>query len=163
MEIAVRSLIPSDFLKVASIYKAGIATGMATFETKVPSWDVWDNKYIDTCRIVAEVEGQVVGFAVLSQVSQREVYSGVAEVSVYVAEAFRGKGVGKLLLRQLVSMSETNGYWTLQAGIFPDNLSSIKLHEACGFRILGVREKIGQSHGIWYDNVLMERRSKIIN
>ncbi|MCO4822221.1 MAG: N-acetyltransferase [Flavobacteriaceae bacterium] len=163
MEIAVRSLIPSDFLKVASIYKAGIATGMATFETKVPSWDVWDNKYIDTCRIVAEVEGQVVGFAVLSQVSQREVYSGVAEVSVYVAEAFRGKGVGKLLLRQLVSMSETNGYWTLQAGIFPKNLSSIKLHEACGFRILGVREKIGQSHGIWYDNVLMERRSKIIN
>lgn len=163
MEIAVRSLIPSDFLKVASIYKAGIATGMATFETKVPSWDAWDNKYIDTCRIVAEVEGQVVGFAVLSQVSQREVYSGVAEVSVYVAEALRGKGVGKLLLRQLVSMSETNGYWTLQAGIFPKNLSSIKLHEACGFRILGVREKIGQSHGIWYDNVLMERRSKIIN
>lgn len=163
MEIAVRSLISSDFLEVTSIYKAGIATGMATFETKVPSWDVWDNKYIDTCRIVAEVEGQVVGFAVLSQVSQREVYSGVAEVSVYVAEAFRGKGVGKLLLRQLVSMSETNGYWTLQAGIFPKNLSSIKLHESCGFRILGVREKIGRSHGIWYDNVLMERRSRIIN
>lgn len=161
MEIVVRPLLKTDWESVSKIYEEGIATGIATFETEVPTWELWDKKHIEHCRIVAEINREVVGFAVLSQVSKREVYKGVAEVSVYVSTNHRGKNIGKVLLTQLVRESESKGFWTLQAGIFSENIASICLHEKCGFRIVGIREKIGKLHGKWHDNYLLERRSNI--
>lgn len=161
MEIVVRPLLLTDWERVSKIYQEGIATGIATFETEVPTWEIWDEKHIEHCRIVAEINSEVVGFAVLSQVSKREVYKGVAEVSVYVSTNHRGKNIGKVLLTQLVRESESKGFWTLQAGIFSENIASICLHEKCGFRIVGIREKIGKLHGKWHDNYLLERRSNI--
>jgi len=158
--IQLRALEPSDWTTVSNIYAQGIATKMATFETVVPSWDIWDKKYIDSCRIVAEYGDNVIGFAVLCPVSNRPVYKGVAEVSVYVKEDWRSKGIGHLLLSQLIKESEDNGFWSLQAGIFSENNASINLHKKCGFRIVGIKEKIGQLDGEWYDNHLLERRSK---
>jgi len=160
--ITIRSLIPSDWLTVSKIYAEGIATKLATFETEVPSWEEWNRKYIKTCRIVAEIQDRVVGFAVLSLVSKRKVYKGIAEVSVYVSEENRGQGIGEKLLNELIHQSEKNGFWTLQAGIFSDNLASIELHKKCGFRVIGVKEKIGRMDGIWYDNHFLERRSKTV-
>lgn len=162
MGLVLRSLIDNDWKAVSKIYAEGINTGMATFETEVPNWELWNEKYIQHCRIVAELNQEVVGFAVLSQVSKREVYKGVAEVSVYVSEQHRGKHIGKALLNQLINESEKNEFWTLQASIFSNNIGSIRLHEKCGFRIVGVREKIGRLHGKWYDNSLLERRCKSI-
>jgi len=158
-KIILRSLNPNDWPTISKIYAEGIATGIATFETEVPTWEIWDNKFIKHCRIVAVQNDNVEGFAVLSLVSQRKVYSGVAEVTLYVAKDCWGKGIGKKLLMELINLSEAHGFWTLQAGIFPENVASIKLHENCGFRLVGVREKIGQRDGKWYDNHLMERRS----
>lgn len=163
MNVVLRAFSRSDYPAVASIYAEGIATGIATFETQVPDWDTWNDKYIDTCRIVAVIEDQVVGFGVLSQVSKREVYKGVAEVSVYVANSHQGHGIGETILKALIDESEANDYWTLQAGIFSENTASIKLHEKCGFRVVGIREKIGKANGKWHDNHFLERRSKIIN
>lgn len=160
MNASIRIFEEKDWTSVSEIYAQGIATGIATFETKVPSYDVWNEKFIKTCRLVAVDGNQVVGFAVLSQVSKREVYKGVAEVTIYITESQRGKGIGKQLLDALVIESENDGFWTLQAGIFSLNHASIELHKKCGFRIVGLREKIGKRNGIWYDNVLMERRSK---
>lgn len=160
--IILRPLLNSDYKGISRIYAQGIATGMATFETEIPDWNQWDQKYLSTCRIVAECDAQVVGFAVLSQVSKRYVYRGVAEVSLYVADSFRRKGIGEMLLRKLIKESENEGFWTLQAGIFPENKTSINLHLKCGFRIVGSREKIGQLHGQWHDNTFMERRSHVI-
>lgn len=160
MNASIRIFEEKDWTSVSEIYAQGIATGIATFETKVPSYDVWNEKFIKTCRLVAVDGNQVVGFAVLSQVSKREVYKGVAEVTIYISESQRGKGIGKQLLDTLVIESENDGFWTLQAGIFSLNHASIELHKKCGFRIVGLREKIGKRNGIWYDNVLMERRSK---
>jgi len=162
MGLVLRSLIDTDWNSVSKIYAEGISTGMATFETEMPSWDVWNEKHIEHCRIVAELNFEVVGFAVLSQVSKREVYKGVAEVSVYVSEQHRRKHVGEALLKQLINESEKNGFWTLQASIFSNNIGSISLHEKCGFRVVGVRKKIGKLHDKWYDNFLLERRSKSI-
>jgi phosphinothricin acetyltransferase len=158
MEIAVRPLLKTDWKAVSKIYEEGIATGLATFETEVPIWELWNEKYIDHCRIVAEINHEVVGFAVLSLVSKRKGYKGVAEVSVYVSKKFRGKNIGELLLNALIKQSESKGFWTLQANIFSENLASIRLHEKCGFRIVGVREKIGKLHGKWHDNHLLEKR-----
>ncbi len=152
-----------DFKKVSNVYAEGIATGIATFETEIPDWKTWNEKYIESCRIVAEIDAEVIGFAVLSQASKRKVYKGVAEVSVYVSDKNHGKGVGEELLKQLIAESEENGFWTLQAVIFSDNLASINLHKKCGFRIVGVRERIGKLKGKWHDNYFLERRSKIIN
>jgi L-amino acid N-acyltransferase YncA len=163
LELKIRAFKKQDWASVSEIYAEGIVTGIATFETEVPSFDVWDEKFIKRCRLVSEINNEVVGFAVLSQVSKRDVYKGVAEVTVYISESHRGKGVGKQLLMALIVASEKDHFWTLQAGIFSTNKPSIQLHENCGFRIVGIREKIGQLHGIWYDNILMERRSKIIN
>jgi phosphinothricin acetyltransferase len=160
MNASIRTFEEKYWTSVSEIYAQGIATGIATFETKVPSYDVWNEKFIKTCRLVAVDGNQVAGFAVLSQVSKREVYKGVAEVTIYIEESQRGKGIGKLLLDALVFESENEGFWTLQAGIFSLNDASIELHKKCGFRIVGLREKIGKRNGIWYDNVLMERRSK---
>ena len=160
MNASIRIFEEKDWTSVSEIYAQGIATGIATFETKVPSYDVWNEKFIKTCRLVAVDGNQVVGFAVLSQVSKREVYKGVAEVTIYISESQRGKGIGKQLLDALVIESENDGFWTLQAGIFSLNHASIELHKKCGFRIVGLREKIGKRNGVWHDNVLMERRSK---
>lgn len=144
---------------VKAIYESGIATGNATFQTGAPAWEEWDAAHIKTCRLVAVDNGALLGWAALTPVSGRCVYAGVAEVSVYIAENARGKGVGRRLLDALIGESEQHNFWTLQAGIFPENVASIKLHEACGFRIVGRRERIGQMHGIWRDTMLLERRS----
>ncbi|UOQ72127.1 GNAT family N-acetyltransferase [Hymenobacter cellulosilyticus] len=146
-----------------AIYEAGLATGNATFQTTAPSWDEWDQGHLRHSRLVAvDDAGRVLGWAALSPVSGRCVYGGVGEVSVYVAADARGQGVGRQLLAALVAESEAQGMWTLQAGIFPENTASIRLHEAAGFRLVGRREKIGQLGGIWRDTVLLERRSSVV-
>jgi L-amino acid N-acyltransferase YncA len=127
----------------------------------VPAWQEWDRNHLPACRLVARRQGRVVGWAALAPVSRRQVYAGVAEVSLYVAASARGQGVGKALLQALVQASEEAGIWTLQAGIFPENTASIGLHRACGFRTVGIRERLGQLHGVWRDVVLMERRSEV--
>ena len=129
--------------QIATIYLEGIATGNATFQTTAPTWDDWDKSHLQHSRIAMMQNNEMAGWAALSPVSSRCVYAGVAEVSVYVAANFRGKGIGKILLNELVVDSEKNGLWTLQSGIFPENISSIKLHEQCGFRQIGYKEKIG--------------------
>ncbi|MGB5204661.1 MAG: N-acetyltransferase family protein [Eudoraea sp.] len=147
---------------VAQIYKQGINTGFATFEKEIPSYEQWNRNHSSSCRLIALIDDKVAGWAALSPVSGRCVYGGVAEVSVYVAEKARGKGVGILLMEELIISSEIAGIWTLQSGIFPENTGSIKLHEKVGFRFLGKRERIGQLDGNWKDNLLFERRSKIV-
>lgn len=155
-------MTPADWPAVREIYAEGIAGGNATFETVVPEWAQWDTGRLPICRLVARLDEQVVGWAALSPYSSREVYRGVAEVGIYIAEAAQGRGVGKALLTALVEESEKQGFWTLQAGILIENVASRRLHQACGFREVGIREKIGQLHGVWRDVVLMERRSKTI-
>lgn len=159
----VRPLLAADWEAVRRIYAEGIATGNATFELSPPSWEEWDAGKLAVPRLVAEDGGAVVGWAALSPTSKRHVYRGVAEVSVYVAADKWGQGLGRLLLSRLVVESERAGIWTLQAGIFPENGASIYLHEECGFRIVGRREKIGQMHGVWRDVLLMERRSRVVD
>ncbi|MBN1563535.1 MAG: GNAT family N-acetyltransferase [Anaerolineae bacterium] len=153
---------PDDWPQVAAIYAAGIATQNATFETDVPAYDTWDRAHRADCRLVARDGDQVLGWAALSRVSDRCVYGGVAENSIYIAPTARGRGIGKALLKALVDASETAGIWTLQTGIFPENVTSIGLHKACGFREVGIRERIGQMDGVWRDVVMMERRSAIV-
>lgn len=155
----IRSLVPSDWRDVARIYAEGIESGNASFETEVPDWETWDSAHLEKCRLVTETEGEVLGWAALSPVSRRQVYRGVAEVSVYVGSAARGRGVGSDLLGALIACSETSGFWTLQTSIFPENESSVALHAKHGFRQIGIRERIGSHHGRWRDTVLMERRS----
>ena len=158
----IRSFQKSDFPSVKRIYQEGIDTGHATFQTKAKEWEEWDESILQECRLVAVDNDIVIGWAGLSSVSNRCVYTGIAEVTVYVANNAAGKGVGKRLLGKLVSASEQAGYWTLQAGIFPENKSSIAIHEKNGFRILGVREKLGKMGDVWRDIILMERRSKVV-
>lgn len=159
----IRPLLPSHWPRVQEIYAQGIATGHATFETSVPEWEAWDRSHVRTCRLVAEEEGGAMGgWAALSPVSDRCAYGGVGEVSVYVAEEARRKGVGTLLLDALVAASEAAGFWTLQAGVFPENRGSVRLHERCGFRVVGTRERLGMLHGVWRDVLLMERRSGVV-
>jgi phosphinothricin acetyltransferase len=148
--------------KVKQIYESGIATGIATFETMAPSWEKWDKGHLPFARLVAISNNEVVGWVALSPVSSRCVYGGVAEVSVYVDEHYKGMGIGKMLLQNLITVSESNGIWTLQAGIFTENIASVKLHESVGFRVIGYREKIGKLRENWKDNYILERRSKII-
>ena len=157
------SLNPEHYSEVSRIYEEGLATGIATFETDVPDWKTWDEKFLPECRFVAIENDQVVAWCALSAVSKRKVYKGVAEVTIYVDEQHRGKGIGKSLLEHLIQCSEESGLWTLNAAIFPQNITSIRLHENCGFRIVGYREKIAKRDGVWHDNVLLERRSKKIN
>jgi phosphinothricin acetyltransferase len=161
-ETKIRPLFAADWPRVLEIYVEGIATGDATFETEAPSWEEWDAKHIDCCRIVAEEGGRVLGWAALWPASDRCVYGGVAEVSVYVGSQAQGKGLGTKLLQALVDESEDAGYWTLQAGIFPENRSSVQIHEKCGFRVLGTRERLGKMGDTWRDVLLMERRSPTI-
>lgn len=159
MEFSLRPMAPPDWPGVRAVYLEGIATGNATFETEAPQWESWDAAHHTVCRLVAENGDAVLGFAALSPVSARRVYAGVAEVSVYVSASARGAGVGGALLRELIRASEAAGFWTLQAGIFPENHASLRLHEKCGFRVLGVRERVGCMAGRWRDVVLLERRS----
>ncbi len=158
----IRPLEPRDWASVRSIYMEGIATGNATFETDAPEWEEWDSKHLADARIVAEADGAVVGWAALSPVSSRCVYSGVAELSIYIAAAMRGKGVGNALLEALIQESETKGYWTLRSGVFPENEASLALHRKFGFRILGSQERIGKMGDRWRDVVLLERRSTVV-
>lgn len=162
MDSTVERMRDKDWGAVQAIYRDGLATGDATFETEAPGWKDWNDGHLRDCRLVAREEGQVVGWAALSAVSSRRVYGGVAEVSIYVAASARGRGVGKALLQALVVASEESGIWTLQASVFPENVPSILLHRACGFREVGVRERIGQMNGVWRDTILFERRSRLV-
>lgn len=157
----IRELRPDDWPAVREIYEDGIRGGDATFETEPPSWERWDAAHPDL-RLVAERDGCVVGWAALSPASSRRCYRGVGEVSVYVAGEARGDRVGRLLLGELVERSEQAGYWTLTAGVFPENVASIRLHEAWGFREVGIRERLGEAGGVWRDVVWLERRSTLV-
>jgi L-amino acid N-acyltransferase YncA len=159
MQAIVRPMRPDDWESVRAIYLEGIATGNATFATTAPDWDAWDAAHLQHCRLLASEGETALGWAALGPYSRREVYRGVAEVSIYVAEAARGRGIGGSLLGALVAEAEANGIWTLQAGIFPENTASLRLHQRFGFRVVGVRERIGEMNGVWRDVVLMERRS----
>ncbi|WP_266202903.1 GNAT family N-acetyltransferase [Pontibacter kalidii] len=161
--VLLTEMLSEHYPQVREIYVLGIATNNATLETKAPAWEEWDSKYMKSCRLVALAEdGIVAGWGALTPVSGRCVYSGVAEDSVYIHPEYKGRGIGRLLLQRLVQESELAGIWTLQAGILKENEASIKLHEQCGFRIVGLRERLGQLHGQWRDVCLMERRSKIV-
>lgn len=157
----IRSFTKNDYPACAKIYEDGIATGIATFETTVPNWEQWEAKFIAAFTLVVLVDGSIIGWIALSPFSSREVYRGVAEVTLYIDQEARGKGIGKLLLQECIKQSEDGSIWTLQAKIFPQNKPSLSLFEKCGFRVVGVREKLGKRDGIWYDNVLMERRSEL--
>jgi L-amino acid N-acyltransferase YncA len=158
----VQTMRPEDWPAVQAIYQAGIATGDATFETAAPSWEAWDAAHLAAHRLVASEGDRVLGWAALAPVSDRCAYAGVAEDSVYVAPEAHGRGVGRLLLGALVSGAEQAGIWTVQTGIFPENQASVRLHQGCGFRVVGVRERLGRLHGRWRDVLLLERRSPLI-
>ena len=160
--VEIRDLRPGDWPEVARIFREGIATGNATFETEVPSWDDWDAAHLTEHRFVAERDGRVAGWIALAPVSSRECYAGVAEVSAYVGEEARGEGTGAQLLAMLVESSERGGIWTLQTGVFPENEASLRLLRRFGFRVVGTQERIGRLHGIWRDVLLLERRSEIV-
>jgi phosphinothricin acetyltransferase len=158
----VRAAVESDWPRIREIYGQGIESGHATFETEPPSWEEWDRARHPACRLVADEDGSLIGFAALSPVSKRPVYAGVCEVMVYVAESARGRGVGGRLMETLVRDSEAAGIWTLHSGIFPENEASIRAHERVGFRVVGTLSRIGRFHdGRWRDTVLMERRSDV--
>jgi L-amino acid N-acyltransferase YncA/DNA-binding transcriptional ArsR family regulator len=160
-DVTVRALDPDDWPAVRRIYAEGIATGVATFETTVPSRATLDATWLPEHRWVAELNGDVVGWTAATSVSARDCYSGVAETSVYVADGHRGRGVGKALLRTQVMAADDAGIWTLQTSIFTENRASIALHHAAGYRTVGIREHIAQLNGVWHDTVLIERRSPI--
>ncbi len=155
-------MLPVDWPAVREIYLEGVATGEATFETLAPAWEEWDASHLPLARLAARRDGKMAGWAALSAVSARKVYYGVAEVSVYVTESERGKGLGRQLLEALITAAEANGIWTLQAVMFPENAGSVALHLSCGFREVGRRERIGQRSGVWRDTLLLERRSQRI-
>ncbi len=160
MRAAVRPLLPSDWDAVRKIYVEGIETGQATFETEAPDWPRWDFGHRKDCRLAAWEDERLLGWAALSPVSSRDVYAGVAEVSVYVSSEARGRGLGETLLRALIHFSEEAGIWTLQASIFQENGASLGLHRKLGFRDVGVRERIACHRGVWRDTVILERRSR---
>lgn len=163
MSIHIVDMIPEHWNAVARIYAEGIATGHATFQKDVPSWEEWDGSHLKKCRFVAvNTEGVVMGWAALTPVSGRCVYVGVAEVSVYVSTHFTRHGIGKMLMTKLIESAEASGLWTLQSGIFPENVGSVRLHEMAGFRLIGRRERIGKMDNVWRDTLLMERRSQNI-
>lgn len=163
MQITIRLMTEQDWPVVGDIYRQGIDSGLATFQTEVPTYREWDSSHIAVCRFVALADGEIAGWVALSKISERPVYSGVAEVSIYIAQAFRGQGVGRTLLNQLAVESEKAGFWMLQSNIFEDNAASRALHEKCGYRTVGHRERIGQDgRGRWRTNIEMERRSAVV-
>jgi L-amino acid N-acyltransferase YncA len=158
----ITALLPEHWPDVKAIYEQGIATGQATFQTDSPGWEEWSSAHLPHSRLVALESGAVIGWAALTPVSGRCVYAGVAEVSVYIAPGHRGQKVGQTLLQALIASSEQHNLWTLQSGIFPENQASVHIHEKCGFRLVGYREKIGQQKGVWRNTVILERRSAIV-
>jgi L-amino acid N-acyltransferase YncA len=160
MNSGIDRMQPSDWEQVRSIYLEGIKSGDSTFETEAPSWEQWDENHLQFARLVTRDGDRILGWAALSAVSKRNVYRGVAEVTVYVTESARGQGIGRALLEALIEESERNGIWTLQASIFPENTASANLHLQCGFREVGRRERIATLNGVWRDTLLFERRSK---
>jgi phosphinothricin acetyltransferase len=154
--VEIRDVRPEDWPSVAEIYWDGMRDGLATFETEVPSWEDWEQAH--SLRLVAELEGEVVGWAALSPASARRCYSGVAENSVYVARHAQGRGIGRALLEALIKRARLSGVWTIQTSIFPENRASLALHEACGFRVVGRRDRIARRDGLWRDTVLLEQR-----
>ena len=160
--LEIRDLRPGDWPEVAGIYAAGVESRNATFETAVPSWEEWDTRHLARPRLAAVEAGAVVGWAALSPASTRACYAGVAEDSVYVAPSRQGQGVGRALLEELVARSEAEGLWTLQTSIFPENRASLALHLRCGFRVVGMRERIARLDGVWRDTVLLERRAEAV-
>jgi L-amino acid N-acyltransferase YncA len=163
VDLVLEEMTPADWPAVRAIYEEGIATGNATFDTAAPGWPAWDQGHLAEHRLVARRDSAVVGWAALSPVSDRCAYAGVAEVSVYVAAAAVGQGVGRALLTELVRRAEAAGIWTVQAGVFPENAASLALHHRCGFRTVGVRERLGKLDGTWRDVVLLERRSPLVS
>ncbi len=159
-DCTVAPMRPEDWERVRAIYLEGVATGQATFETQAPAWEGWDRTHLPVARLVGRVADEIAGWAALSAVSQRKAYAGVAEVSVYVAAGSRGRGIGRALLTHLITESEKNGIWTLQAVVFPENAATVALHRGCGFREVGRRERISKLNGLWRDTVLLERRSQ---
>lgn len=162
MQITVDTLRPEYWDRVLEIYLEGMSTRNATFETIPPSWDIWNQRHHSCGRLVASMDGVILGWTALTPISHREVYSGVQEVSIYVAEASRGIGIGRMLLGALIEESERNGIWTLQAGVFPENIASVRLHLSHGFREVGHRERIARLDGVWRDMLLLERRSALV-
>jgi L-amino acid N-acyltransferase YncA len=161
--VRIRELRRADWPDVARIYAEGIATGNATFETDVPDWDAWDGVHLHHPRLVGTVGGEIVAWAALAPVSARPVYSGVAEISLYVSESARGQGIGSELLAQFIPVADAAGIWTLQTSVFPENEPSLRVLERGGFRVVGRRERIGKLDGVWRDVVFLERRSEVIS
>ena len=161
--VAIDDLRPEHWPEVARIYAEGISTGEATFETEVPSWEQWDASHLAAHRFVALREGELVGWVAVGPVSDRCVYGGVVENSIYVSETARGLGVGRLLLERLVASTEIVGIWTIQTGIFPENEPSLRLHRRAGFEVVGRRKRLGKLHGAWRDVLLLERRSDVVD
>jgi L-amino acid N-acyltransferase YncA len=157
-----RELRKEDWPAVREIYEQGIAGRNATFETEAPDWNAWDRSHLDGHRLVAVEDGRILGWGALAPVSERCVYQGVAEDSVYVDSAAQGRGVGKALLERLVTDAERAGIWTIQTGVFPENEASVALHFRCGFRVVGIRERLGRLDGEWRDVLFLERRSERI-
>jgi len=160
--LGVRPMTAHDWPAVRAIYAAGIESGDATFETEPPSWERFDASHREDLRLVATIEGEVAGWAAAAQVSDREVYRGVVEHSVYVDDEWQGRGIGRALLERLAESTEEDGIWTIQTGVFPENEASLALHERCGFRVVGTQEKLGKLDGVWRDVVFLERRSEVI-
>jgi L-amino acid N-acyltransferase YncA len=160
--VELRPLGPDDWQAVAEIYWDGMRDGLATFETEVPSWEAWDATHLRGHRLVAELLGEVVGWAALSPASTRRCYLGVVEDSIYVARQAHGLGIGRALLEELIAGAETTGIWTIQTSIFPENRASLALHQRCGFRVAGTRERVAKRDGIWRDTVFLERRSEVV-
>lgn len=157
--IAIDSLKPADWPRACAIYLEGILSGNATFETEPPNWEQWDLSHHQFGRLVAATDEGIMGWSALSPVSVRRCYSGVAEVSIYVSASARGQGVGRFLLRETIRAAEANGIWTLQGSVFPENVASLRMCTAAGFRQVGRRKHIAKLNGLWRDTILLERRS----
>jgi phosphinothricin acetyltransferase len=162
MEYTIGDMQPEDWPAVRAIYLDGLAGGNSSFENEAPSWERWDAAHVAHSRLVAREAERVIGWAALAPTSARRCYAGVAEVSVYVAAAARGQGIGRRLLEAIIACAEQHGIWTLQGATFPENSASIRLQLACGFRIIGRRERIAQHNGRWRDTILSERRSSVV-
>jgi L-amino acid N-acyltransferase YncA len=160
--LEIRELREEDWPAVREIFEQGIATKNATFETEAPSWESWDRSQLDGHRYVAAEQERVVGWVAAHPVSSRPCYAGVVEHSVYVHDDWQGKGIGRALLERLFESTEAGGIWTIQPGVFPENEASLKLHERCGFRVVGTQERLGKLDGVWRDVVVLERRSEAI-
>jgi L-amino acid N-acyltransferase YncA len=162
LDIIIDAMQDDDWEAVRPIYLEGLATGQASFETEVPSWEYWNEAHLRHSRLVVRVDGRVAAWAALTPLSRRRCYAGVGEVSVYVGAAYRGRGLGKRLLSELVASSERHGIWTLFGSTFPENETSLRLQAFCGFRVMGRREHIAQHHGVRRDTVITERRSRVV-